>query len=161
MQGQEIEGINQMRQGLRSLRATGTELGLPGFLIQLAEGYWKNGQPEMGLAVLAESLDLVDKLGVHCWEAEQYRLKGELLLALSSEHHIAAEACFRRAIKIADRQQVKSLELRAALSLSRLWQRQRKQAEARHVLAEIYHWFTEGSDTNDLKDAEALLRTWA
>jgi len=86
-----------------------------------------------------------------------YRLKGEVLLARAAEHHGEAETCFRQALDVARRQQAKSLELRAAISLSRLWQRQGKRDEARQLLTEIYDWFTEGFDTADLQEAKALL----
>jgi predicted ATPase len=90
------------------------------------------------------------------YEAELYRLKGDLLLMRSADH-TAAEACLHQALTIARRQQAKSLELRAAMSLARLWQQQGKRAEARALLAPIYTWFTEGFDTADLQDAKALL----
>jgi predicted ATPase len=86
-----------------------------------------------------------------------YRVKGELLLRRSAEHQAEAESCFRQALEIARRQGAKSLELRAAMSLSRLWQRQGKRAEARQLLAEVYGWFTEGFDTPDLQEAKVLL----
>ena len=90
----------------------------------------------------------MDKSGERRWEAELYRLKGELLLARSGEHHAEAEGCFRQALDIAHRQQAKSLELRAAMSLARLWQQQGRRYEARQLLAEVYGWFTEGFDTS-------------
>jgi len=107
--------------------------------------------------VLAEALAGVDKTGERYWEAELYRLKGELLLrqALPDEHQ--AETCFQQALAVARRQQAKSLELRTAMSLARLWQRQGQRAAARQLLAEVYGWFTEGFDTADLQEAKALL----
>jgi predicted ATPase len=95
--------------------------------------------------------------GHYFFEAELHRLKGELLLIHSLEHRAEAEACFRRAVDIAHRQNAKSLELRAVMSLSRLWERQGKKHEARQRLAEIYGWFTEGFDTPNLQGAKALL----
>jgi predicted ATPase len=91
-------------------------------------------------------------------EAELSRLKGEFLLVRSAEDHREVESSFQQAFQIARRQQAKSLELRAAMSLARLWQRQGQRAEARQLLAEIYGWFTEGFDTADLKEAKALLQ---
>ena len=91
------------------------------------------------------------------WEAELHRLKGESLLPLSVEKHAEAEACFRQALDVAHRQEAKSLELRSAMSLARLWQQQGRQAEARALLAPVYGWFTEGFDTADLQEAKALL----
>jgi predicted ATPase len=170
-QGQVEEGITQMRQGMDAWRATGAELGRPWFLAPLAEAYGKVGQAEEGLGVLAEALTHVHKTeerGVY--EAELYRVKGELSLqsrspqsAVSDPRPLApdpqaeAEACFLKAIEIARRQQAKSLELRATMSLARLWQQQGKKEEAQQMLAEIYNWFTEGFDTKDLQEAKALL----
>jgi predicted ATPase len=169
-QGQIEEGIVQIRQGLAAYQATGAGVGVPYFLIQLAEAYGKVGQVEEGLALLDEALTAVDKTGERWWEAELYRIKGELLLNAEcrmqnaelihpssfSVHH-SAEECFHKALEVARRQQARSLELRAAMSLSRLWQKQSKKEEARQMLAEIYGWFTEGFDTADLKEAKKLL----
>jgi predicted ATPase len=95
---------------------------------------------------------------VQQWEAELYRLKGELLLQQTVVPDVQqAEACFHQALAIARRQQAKSLELRAAMSLARLWQRQGKRVEAYRMLVEVYGWFTEGFDTADLREAKALL----
>jgi predicted ATPase len=157
MQGRGEEGIEQMLQGLVALRATGTELGQLGFLLQLAEGYRKTGQTEKALTVIDTSLELMDRNGVRCWEAEQYRLKGELLLALSAEHRKRAEAYFLQALEVARRQQARSLELRAAFSLGQLWQYQDKREEAKLLLTEVFGWFTEGFDTTDLQDVKAFL----
>jgi class 3 adenylate cyclase/predicted ATPase len=162
-QGQEEGGIAQMRQGLAAERATGAELGRPHWLALLAEAYGKVGQAEEGLTALAEALAAVNKTGGRFHEAELYRIKGELTLAQSSVQRLAssvqkeAEECFLKAIEIARRQQAKSWELRAVMSLARLWQQQGKKEEARQMLAEIYNWFTEGFDTADLQDAKALL----
>jgi predicted ATPase len=106
---------------------------------------------------------LVEKNDEHQYEAEIYRLKGELTLqqarvqGLASSVQEEAGVCFHKAIEIARRQSAKSLELRAVMSLSRLWQHQGKKDEARQLLAEIYGWFTEGFDTKDLQEAKALL----
>jgi predicted ATPase len=107
--------------------------------------------------VLTEALTLADKTGERWYEPELYRLKGELLLQQTSENQAEVENCFHQAIVVAQNQQAKSWELRAATSLARLWQQQGKRDEARQVLAEVYNWFTEGFDTADLKDAKALL----
>src|SRR5262245_51532312 len=157
VQGQGSEGIAQIHQGLAAHRAAGAELGRPRDLALLAEAYGEAGQTEEGLTVLVEALAVVDKTGERYWEAELYRLKGKLLLALSAEKHTEAASCFHQALEIARQQQANSLELRAALSLSRLWQQQGKQGEARELLASIYGWFTEGFDTADLLEAKVLL----
>jgi predicted ATPase len=211
-QGQEEEGIAQMLQGLAALRATGAEIVRPYWLALLAEAYGKAGQVKEGLNALAEALAQVGQTGERIWEAELYRLGGELSLRMgegekgragdqrknrrtgdgenrgegegsgfplsdspiprfpdsSSESspilpfpHSSPEACFLKAIEIARRQQAKSLELRATMSLARLWKEQGKKDAARQMLAEIYGWFTEGFDTADLKEAKALLETLA
>ena len=163
-QGQGEEGLTQMHRGLTDYRATGAELGWPLFLARLTEVYEKVGQREEGLSLLTEALATVNKTGGRTYEAELYRLRGELTLAQSKVQGLAssvqkgAEEDFLQAIEVARRQQAKSLELRAVMSLSRLWQQQGKEKEARQVLAEIYGWFTEGFDTADLKEAKALLQ---
>ena len=113
------------------------------------------GEVEKGLSVLDKALAEVDERGNREFWAEVYRLKGEVLLQQSKVEE--AEECFRKAIEIAQQQQAKSWELRAAMSLARLWQRQGKKAEARELLASVYNWFTEGFDTKDLQDAKVLL----
>ncbi|MBI3800074.1 MAG: hypothetical protein HY268_24250, partial [Deltaproteobacteria bacterium] len=169
-QSQEAEGIVQMDQGLVAYRATGTELVQPYILALLAEAYGKAGQTEDGLAAVAEALQRVEKNDERFYEAEVYRIKGELLLAQegyrpqaegSREKTEEAERCFHKAIEVAQKQQAKSLELRAVMSLVRLWQTQGKTAEARQMLADIYGWFTEGFDTKDLQEAKALLEELA
>jgi predicted ATPase len=111
--------------------------------------------------VLAKALATVHTTGEQFCEAELHRLKGKLLLACSAEHYAEAEACFQQALDVARRQSAKSLELRAAMSLSRLWQHQGKREEARQLLAEVYGWFTERFDTADLQEAKALLEELA
>jgi class 3 adenylate cyclase/predicted ATPase len=153
------EGMTQIRQGLATIRATGAELGRPHFLALLAEAYGNVGQPEAGLPVLAEALEAVEQNGECYYQAELYRLKGELLLALSGDNHAEAEICFHRALDVSRQQQARSWELRVAISLSRLWQRQGQRQAARRLLAETYNWFTEGFSTADLQEAQGLLAT--
>jgi predicted ATPase len=160
-QKQVEEGITQIRQGLASYQATGAEVLRSYYLALLTEACEKGGQSEEGLSVLAEALALVHKTGERFYEAELYRLKGELLLARPTHQTAEVEACFQQALDIARRQQAKSLELRAAMSLARLWQQQGKRIEARELLAPVYGWFTEGFDTADLQEAQALLDTLA
>jgi len=163
-QGQGKEGMAQMYQGMAAWRAMGAEFLQPYFVALLAEAYKKAEQAEAGLTLLAQALAVLHKNGERMWEAELYRLKGELLLlqvagrggprpAPTEE----VETCFRQALDVARHQQAKSWELRAAMSLSRLWQQQGKRAKARELLAPIYGWFTEGFDTADLQEAKALL----
>jgi predicted ATPase len=177
-QGQVEEGIIQIRQGLAARRAKGAEGRRPYFLAQLAAAYGKGGQVEEGLTVLAEALAIMNKTGERFYEAELYRLKGQLTLqkesqtakgkrqkskietdprSLMPDTQGEAEACFLKAIDIARKQQAKMWELRATVSLARLWQCQGKKEQARQMLGEIYGWFTEGFDTKDLQEAEALL----
>jgi predicted ATPase/class 3 adenylate cyclase len=161
-QCQRQEGLVQIRHGISAFQAKGAEVSQPYLLALLAEAYEQAGQVEEGLVVLTEALEVTRKNDEHWYEAELYRLKGELTLqskVQSSKFKVEeeAEACFLKAIEIAQKQQAKSLELRAATSLARLWQQQGKRAEAHQVLSEIYSWFTEGFDTKDLQEANALL----
>jgi class 3 adenylate cyclase/predicted ATPase len=161
LRGEGAEGIVRMRRGLVAYRGTGAELQRPYFLSLLAEAYGKVGQPEEGLTVLVEALPSADKTGEHYWEAELHRRRGELLLMQQMQNAGEAEECFWQALDTARRQQAKSLELRAAMSLSRLWQQQGKQEEAHQLLVNIYGWFTEGFGTPDLKEAKFLLEELA
>lgn len=154
MQGQHEDGIRQMREGMAAVRNTGTEIGRSRYLAALAEVYGEIGQAGNGLPLLNEALQEVERTGERFYEAELYRLAGELSLRLSVS---SPEESFRKAIDIARRQKAKSLELRAVMSLSRLWQNQGKRKKARHALATVYDWFTEGFDTPDLRRAKTLL----
>jgi predicted ATPase/class 3 adenylate cyclase len=203
-QGQGEEGIAQMRQGFTAYQTTGTELGRPYWLALLAEAYGKGGRAEEGLSMLVEALAAVDKSGERWYEAELYRLRGELTLVQSNtslgqvqgksqtsqnrsqarqdqsedtdprfpdlDPQGEAEACFHKAIEIARKQQAKSLELRAVMSLVRLRQQAMQSTtrntqhesrnmlnEAHQMLSELYGWFAEGFDTKDLQEAKALL----
>jgi predicted ATPase len=154
-QGRVEEGIAQMRHGLAAMPGLGAESLRPYALSQLAVACGTLGQRDDGLALVTEALAAVERSGERQWEAEVYRIKGELLL--DSKGSSEAETCFRHAIDVSRRQSAKSLELRAVTSLSRLLQKQGNKEEARQILAEIYGWFSEGFDTADLKDARALL----
>ncbi|MFQ5875168.1 MAG: hypothetical protein ACE5JL_15410, partial [Dehalococcoidia bacterium] len=156
-QGQGKEGIAQIHQGMNDMRASGTVVGESGFLCMLANGYENAGQIEEGLVVLTEALAYVQKTEENYHEAELHRFKGELLLQQSSDNHLEAESCFHKALDVARNQQAKSLELRAATSLSRLRQSQNKRKDAYDLLTPVYNWFTEGFDTADLIDAKALI----
>ena len=158
IQGRSKEGIAQLHQGRDMLQDLGLEIAMTGILGNLTEAYGHAGQPEAGLQAVAEALKLVEQTGERKYEASLYRTKGELLLGLSADHRTEAESCFHQALAVARRQQAKLFELRAATSLSRLWQKQGKIQEASDLLAEIYGWFTEGFDTKYLKEAKALLK---
>jgi len=157
MQGQGEEGLAQVRQGIASARATGAELFVPYLCTMLAEVADHLGHTADGLQALAEAHTLVEQHDERWWEAEVCRLRGVLLLRQTGTPQAEAEVWLQRALDIARRQEAKSLELRAAMSLGRLWQQQGKRQEAYDLLAPIYHWFTEGFDTADLQDARALL----
>jgi predicted ATPase len=156
-QEQWAAGMATMREGLAAAIATGSEVFHPYFLALLAEAYGAAGQPAEGLRLLVEALDVVVRTGERFYEAELYRLTGVLHLAHAPAAHTEAESHMRHALDITRHQQAKALELRAALSLSRLWKRQGKCGEARELLAPIYAWFTEGFNTTDLQEAKALL----
>jgi predicted ATPase len=157
MQGQREAGIAEVRQGLDAHLALGGKVLQLHSLGLLAETYGAGGHPEEGLPLLAEALAVTNDTEMRCYEAEIYRLKGELLLQQVTDNHTEAEACFQQALNVARRQQAKSWELRAATSLARLWQSQGKRQEAHDLLSPIYNWFTEGFDTADLQDAKTLL----
>jgi len=156
-QGQHTAGIAQIRQGLDAYRDTGAALGWPLFLALLAEAYQHGGQIDAGLAVVVDALETVQRTGERWYEAELHRLRGELLLARAAGPLPEAETRFHQAADVAGRQHMKMWELRTAVSLARLWQRQGKRVEARQLLAESYSWFAEGWDTADLQEARALL----
>jgi adenylate cyclase len=182
-QGHCEDGLAQMRQGLEAMGTTGAELNRASFLARLAEASSAVGQPEAAHALLDEAMLLMDKNAERWWEAELYRVRGEVLRqqivgapvmcgrAASSGWQpkqrlargrssllIEAEGYFQRALDISRRQQARMLELRAASGLSRLWQQQGNSAAAERLLSEIYAWFTEGFGTPDLRFAGALLR---
>jgi predicted ATPase len=157
MQGQGEVGLAQVRQGIAAWRATGAVLGIPYFCAVLADVAAHLGHPADGLQALAEAHTLVEQHDERWWAAEVCRLRGVLLLQQPGTPQAEAEAWLQRALDVARRQEAKALELRAAMSLSRLWQQQGKRAEARELLAPIYGWFTEGFDTADLQEAKALL----
>jgi len=168
-QEQGKEGQAEMRRGLGAIGATGARLRQPYYLALLAEVCGQTGEVGAAVKMLAEALGAAHHHG-ECWhEAELHRLKGELLIGRQASRarrsqpggcrtvDTQVERCFHHALAIARRQHAKSLELRAAMSLARLWQRQGKRADAHDLLAPIYSWFTEGFDTADIRDAKALL----
>ena len=151
------EGARQIRQGVEAYRAGGAAMQLPHFLIPLAEAARVLGRPEEALDVLTEAIALVEKTEERYLEAELHRLRGEMLLAHAPGDPRPAEQAFQKGLAVARAQGARSLELRVAMSLARLWQVESKTTKARDLLAPVYNWFTEGLDTPDLKDAKALL----
>lgn len=156
-EGQVDEGLALIVRGMDGCRSSGAVLELPHCWASLADVYRGAGRIEEALEAVAKGLTQAQETSARFNEAELYRLKGELLLMGAGPGAEDAERCFRQAVEIARRQSAKSLELRAAMSLARLFQRQGKREDARRLLAEVYAWFTEGFDTADLKDARALL----
>ena len=175
-QGRTEQAIEQMRQGLAALQATGTERVRPHFLALLAEALGKARQLDEALNVLEEALGMVQRNGESYYLAELYRLKAELLLSQPKSRALSqtatggkvveevespvvtnAEACFNQSLKIARRQKAKSLELRTVMNVARLYQNQGRKKEARGLLAQVFGGFAEGFDTMDLREAKALL----
>jgi len=163
VQGDRAAGLADIHQGLTLWESVGSRILRPYALATLAEVYLQGGQPAQGLALVQEALALVHTTGERWYEAELYRLQGELTLAQSQVpgREAQAEACFHTALAIARRQQAMSWELRVAMSLARLWQCQGKQDAAHQLLAPLYGWFSEGFDTADLQAAQALLAACA
>jgi DNA-binding winged helix-turn-helix (wHTH) protein/predicted ATPase len=161
IQDQGAEGLAQVRQGIIAARTTGAALHVPYLCTVLADVAAHRGHTDDGLQALAEAHTLVEQQEQRWWEAEVCRLRGVLLLRQPGTPQTEAEVWLQRALDVARRQEAKALELRAALSLARLWQQQGRRAEARDLLAPIYGWFTEGFDTADLQDAEVLLEALA
>jgi class 3 adenylate cyclase/predicted ATPase len=157
MEGKSEIGVAELQQGIAAMRAMGAGIWLPFRCTMLAEVFDLLGNAKEGLQCLAEAQTLLDKTEERWWEAEIYRVKGTLLLRHSIASQAQAESWFRRALSVAHRQQARSLELRAATSLARLFAHQGKHADARDLLAPIYNWFAEGFDAPDLKAAKALL----
>ena len=155
--GQAVEGIAEIRGGLAAVEPTGVRIRRPYYLALLAEASAWAGEIEQGLTALVEAARIVEETGERRWEAEIYRLTGELTLARRGGDRTEAEGWFQRALDVAGCQNAKCLELRAAISLARLWRDRGKRREARELLAPVYGWFTEGFDTLDLKQAKSLL----
>jgi predicted ATPase len=162
--GQVAAGVARIREGYVGLQATGSRLFLPHLSGWLAEGHAALGQMTEALNLIDAGLEFVDQTGERWWEAELYRIKGELLIkdegrTLQIKEEESAEACLLKSIDAARRQEAKSLELRSTVSLARLWHARGKREQAHQILAEMYGWFTEGFETVDLWEAKALLDT--
>jgi tetratricopeptide (TPR) repeat protein len=153
--GHATEGLHRLLKGLAICRAAGAKIAMPFCLMTLAEVCGQAGQPEEGLKRLAEAADLVETTKERWAEAEIHRMRGTLLLSIQED--AAAEDSYRLALAVARQQQAKFWELRAALSLARLWRDQGKAQQGRDVLAPVYGWFKEGSNIRDLKEAKAVL----
>ena len=162
-QGRVEEGLAKLHQALEIYQATGVRFTLTELFGSLAEAYGMAGDNEKGLEFMSQVLAEVERGGERYYEAELYRLKGELLLkkAEKDDDQAAmekeAEACFQKSLAVARQQMAKSFELRTAVSLGRLLKKQGKESEARKLLEEVYSWFTEGFDTPDLKEAKSFI----
>jgi len=155
--GHGVAAVRRIREGLSAAEATGWRGHEPGLLGLLAEALVLTGAIDDGLTVLAEAPATAEVSGARGADAELHRLRGDLLRRLPSPERTEIESCFRRALAVAREQGTRGFELRAAVSLARLLSELGRRAEARHLLAPIYGWFTEGFDTPDLKEAKALL----
>ena len=155
--GQRDEGLAQMQEGLAMHREIGAEVLTPAFMALVAQVNLRLDRPAEGLAALTDALTVAQQSGQHYWEAELHRLTGVLTLQAGPGAADAAEAHFLRALEIARRQRARSLELRAATSLGRLWADRGRAGEAHALLSDVYRWFTEGFDTADLSDARSLI----
>jgi DNA-binding winged helix-turn-helix (wHTH) protein/tetratricopeptide (TPR) repeat protein len=158
MEGKGDEGIAQISRGLDAWRTNEQRLGQPYLLALLTEAYGRTGHARAGLDTVAQALAAVETYGLRMYESELYRLKGELLALAPTGSPREGEACIEHALELSRRQGAKGLELRAALSLNRMGQRRGRSGPARRVVREVYRWFTEGFDTADLQEAQALLR---
>jgi predicted ATPase len=156
-QGHVVHGVARMRMGFENALATGHNTARPMYCALLAEAYGRIGQLKDASQMVKDALNAVEASGQRYYEAETHRFNGELLLRRDRPDIEQAHTYFQRALEIARHQQAKSWELRAATSLARLWRDQGRRAEAHDLLAPVYGWFTEGFDTQDLKDAKVLL----
>jgi predicted ATPase len=156
-EGDAEAGITQMSKNFINQQTGRISLRFAHSAALMAEVLRKSGRTSEALNVVTEAIATSQRGGGRYYEAELHRIKGELLMVQAPADEQRAEACFQSALKVARGQSAKSLELRAAMTLSRLWQKQGKQTQARQLLAGVYGWFTEGFDTSDLKAAKALL----
>ncbi|MBT2322216.1 AAA family ATPase [Variovorax paradoxus] len=155
--GNTESGFTHIEQALLAYKATGAKVWQPLFLLLQVQALSRAGQVAEGLESVTEALGLASEMGTYWWEAELFRVRGELLLALSTENAAEAQTCFERALSIARQQSAKSLELRTCVSMVRLARLHGGHAQALLELASVYEWFTEGFDAADLIEARELL----
>jgi class 3 adenylate cyclase/predicted ATPase len=155
--GKASDAVRAINSGISSLRSTGATLAEPFYLSYLAMAYAELGQPDDARRHIDDAIDKAEKSKEKWSEAEVYRIAGEIALRSPAPDTEKAKSYFEHALAVARKQQAKSWELRAAMSMARLWRDQGKREEARELLAPVYGWFTEGFDTLDLKEAKALL----
>jgi predicted ATPase len=159
--GKAYDAVQTLTTALSALRSTGTTIRTPTSLFYLTVAYSGLGQIEDAWRCIAEALNAIETTKERWFEAEVHRMAGEVALSSPQPDIAKAEAYFERALAVAQKQQAKSWELRASMSLARLWRDQGKPQQARELLAPVYGWFTEGFDTRDLKEAKALLEELA
>ncbi len=150
-------GLDEMRRGLAGWQATGAGILIPVFLGFIAEAEIARGDSATALGLVEDALRRIEVYGERLYEAELYRLRGAALLVRPAPDPARAESCFLRALDIARRQRTKSWELRTTASLARLWRERGRGPDARGLLAEAAQWFSDGPETNDLRDARHLL----
>jgi predicted ATPase len=155
--GNASDAVQTITSGITAFRSTGATLWLPWYLALLARAYAELGKFDDALRCVGEAVTEVETTKERWWEAEVHRIAGEIALMLPKPDMAKSEAYFEHALAVARAQRAKSWELRAAMSMARLWRDQGKRKEARDLLAPVYGWFTEGFDTLDLKEAKALL----
>jgi predicted ATPase len=155
--GKPSNAVERMTSGIAEMRLAGATAGMPMYLSFLGSAYAELGELDDAWGCFHEALTAIDKTKETIWEAEVNRLAGKLALLAPENNTKKAEAYFQRALSVSRQQQAKSCELRAAMSLARLWRDQGKVKQAAELLAPVYGWFTEGFDTLDLKEAKALL----
>ena len=159
--GKASDAVRALTSGLAACRSTGATAGVLFFRSYLATSYVELGQFDDAWPCIGEALAAIETTKERWCEAEVNRVAGEIELKSPKPDTAKAEAYFERALAVARQQQAKSWELRAAMSMARLWRDQGKRDEARDLLAPVYGWFTEGFDTRDLKEAKALLEELA
>jgi len=150
-----------MVPAIASAQSTGSTLWMPLYLASLANAYGEAGEFASAMRCVHEATTTVEATGESWCEAEINRIAGEIALASPESDAATAQAYFESALAVARQQQAKSWELRAAMSLARLWHDRGKPQQARELVAPVYGWFTEGFDTLDLKEAKALLNELA
>jgi predicted ATPase len=155
--GKAADAVQTITSGITARRSTGATVGMPSILSILARAYGELGQFDDAWRCIGEATTSVETSKATIWEAQVYRTAGEISLMSPEPDTAKAEEYLERALSVARAQQAKSLELRASMSLARLWRDQGKVQQARELLAPVYGWFTEGFDTRDLKEAKALL----
>ena len=155
--GETSNAVQTMTSGITAYRSRGSTAWVPWYLSYLARAYAELGQLEEARRTISDAMTAVETTKERWCEADIQRTAGEIALMRPEPDAAKAEAYFERALAVARQQQAKSWELRAAISMARLWRDQAKRDEARELLAPVYGWFTEGFDTRDLKEAKALL----